>query len=487
MTAIKEYITEGFEPGEVLRYFEDICNIAHCSGYEHELGEYIISLANKKHLKVIKDEKGNILIRKPATLDKDINRPSILIQGHMDMVCVSKDNSIDMFCQPIKLILNGNILSGDGTSLGADNAVGLCNMLALMMSDDIIHPPLELLFTVEEETGFVGIKNFDMSKLQSRRMLTMDCGDPDSMVIGSAGSIKAHLHKQCQLESLKGLPYKISISGLIGGHSGMEIGKYRANAIESMGRALNYLLDDMPVNLICMNSTGVSSSIPDSSEVILSIAQENISSANMVMEQLYKDLLIEYKEEKNLKFEFCLVETKELMMVNREDTRKIADILLLTPQGVQERFKYNKEWVMCSSLLTLTKCNNGFFTSKFSIRSNEDGYKYITLRKAKRICELCGVGLKVDDDIPAWVMKLGSEFQALCKETYSELFGEELKFEPTHGGLEAGFISHALPWMDIVGIAPMSRGAHTYDEHLYLDTMKPFWEFLISLLKNNCI
>ena len=248
---------------------------------------------------------------------------------------------------------------------------------------------------------------------------------------------------------------------------------------------MHYLLENMPINLISMNTISIGNSIPDSAEVILSIDQEKIETVNMIMDKLYKDILTEYNEEKNLKFEYYVVETNERMMVNRKDTRKIADLLLLTPYGVQERFKYNKEWVMCSSLLTSAKCNNGYFTSKFSIRSNQDGFKYKTLKKVQRICELCGVKLEVDDDIPAWVMKLGSDFQSLCKETYKELFSEEIQLEPTHGGVEAGFISHALPWMDIVGIAPKSRGAHTYNEHLFLDTMKPFWEFLISLLKKS--
>lgn len=486
MGKLKKYITEGFEPQEVLRYFEDICRIPHCSGNEEELGQYIISLAEEKKLEVIKDQKGNILIRKPATLEKDIKAPSILIQGHMDMVCVNKDNNTDLFCQPLSLILDENILRADGTSLGADNGVGLCNMLALMMSDDVVHPPLELLFTVEEETGFGGIKEFDMSQIQSRRMLTMDCGDPDVMIIGSAGNIKSHLIKECEREALRGIPYKISIKGLIGGHSGIEIGKKRASAIELIGRALHYLLEDMPLNLIGMNNLSFGNSIPDAAEVFLAIGRENIEAANKTMERFYRDITAEYDEEKNLVFEYCLVETDEEMMVSAEDTKKIADLLLLSPQGVQERFDYNKEWVMCSSLLIASSCKDGHFTSKFSIRSNQDVYKYKVLRKMRRICKLCGVEIVIDDDIPAWVMKLGSDFQIMCKETYKELFDQELKIEPAHGCVEAGFASHALPGMDIVGIAPYSRGAHTYYEHLYLDSMKPFWEFLITLLEKSC-
>lgn len=481
-----EYITAFYEPQIVLKYFEDICSIPHCSGNEKVLGDYIISLAKKKLLEVVQDAKGNILIRKPGTSGNE-KVPSFLMQGHMDMVCVKKDCcNLDMKRENVKLILENNVLRAEGTSLGADNAVGLCNMLAVMMGDDFLHPPMEFLFTVEEETGFAGIRNFDMKQIKSRRMLTMDCGDPDTMVIGGAGSVKAHFSKKCNMELVSGNAYKIAFNGLTGGHSGIEAGKNRASAIELMGRAIE-ILCELQINLVSIRTEKIDGIIPTTAECIVMIPEGSIETAFVVMDKLHRDVYTEYQDiETDLKFEFSASEVSEKMMISCMDTKDIADFLLLMPYGVQKRSMDNLNWVMCSSLITYVECNNGQFAGKFAIRGNMDELKYSVYKKAQKICELSRVKLEKYDDVPAWPMKRDSMLQKLCQDTYRELFKQELFVEPIHGGVEAGIISLAIRDMDIVGLAPKSRGAHTADEHLFLDTMEPFWRFLTELLKNMC-
>lgn len=481
-----KYITANYEPQIVLKYFEDICRIPHCSGNEKVLGDFIISLAKKQLLEVVQDAKGNILIRKPGTSGNE-NLPSFLMQGHMDMVCVKKDCcNLDMSSENIRLILENNLLRADGTSLGADNAVGLCNMLAVMTGDNFPHPPLEFLFTVEEETGFTGIRNFDMSKIKSRRMLTMDCGDPDTMVIGGAGSVKAYFSKECSMEILCGNPYKIAFYDLTGGHSGIEAGKNRASAIELIGRAIEYL-SELQVNLVSIRTEKINGSIPRTAECIVMIRDENIEKSIDLMDKLHKDVCTEYQDtETDLKFEFSVAEVSEKMMLSSLDTKDIADFLLLMPYGVQKRSMDNLNWVMCSSLITSAECKDGYFTGKFSVRANMDELKYSVYKKVQKICELSRVKLEKYDDVPAWPMKRGSMLQKLCQDIYRGLFKQELTVEPIHGGVEAGIISLSIMDMDIVGLAPKSRGAHTVDEHLFLDTMEPFWRFLTELLKNMC-
>ena len=181
------YLLEDFAPQRVLRHFEDICAIPHGSGNELALGEHILALASHQKLETQRDSAGNILVRVPASPGYE-KVPSLLLQGHLDMVCTQeKGMNKDFLHEPIQLVLDGHILRANGSSLGADNAVGLCNMMALMEADDLRHPPLELLFTTREEVGLEGIRQFDMTQLRSRRMLNMDMGDPDCMVIGSAG------------------------------------------------------------------------------------------------------------------------------------------------------------------------------------------------------------------------------------------------------------------------------------------------------------
>ena len=482
-----KYLTETYKPQRVLKHFEDICRIPHGSGNEHNLAEHIIDLAKKHKFEVIQDLTGNILIRKPATCGND-NIPSFLLQGHMDMVCVKNEGcDLDMVNEPIKLILDDNILRADRTSLGADNAVGLCNMLAVMVADDLTHPPLELLFTVNEEIGMVGIRKFDMSQIKSRRMITMDCGDPDSMVISSAGALKSNITKQCCIEPIRGETYKIAIKGLIGGHSGIEIGKNRASAVQLIGRVINCLTETIPINIISISVEGIGNSIPKASECVIALSSENVKMAKNVIDDLYKTIRAEYFNiETMLKLNFNAVEVVEKSMVCSNDTMAISDLLLLIPYGVQKRSMHSLEWITCSSLFSVVTCYNGFFTSKFAIRANLDELKYNVFRQVQRICALCNAKLEQYDDVPAWSNNADSKLQLLCNNTYKELFGKTLHEESIHGCVEAGIISYNIPNMDIVGIAPKSRGAHTADEHLYLESMQPFWEHLVRLLKNMC-
>lgn len=482
------YLTESYEPKNVLRYFEDICSIPHGSFNEQKLARYILDIAHAYNLESYQDSIGNLLIRKPASKGYE-NIPSFLMQGHMDMVLVkSEDCQIDLDNEPIKLKLNNDILYADKTSLGADNAVGLSNMLAVMTSDDIISPPLEFLFTVQEEAGLVGIRNFDMSKIMSQRMITMDCGDHDLMVTSSAGSVKAYISKNSSLEPLRGITYKILISGLLGGHSGIDMGKNRGSAIYILGRMLCRLNDIIPVNIVSINTSANISNIPVSCECIIAFDKNHADNAVNIIKNFTLNIKTEYEEsEKTIKIDFDTVCVQEKEMISLKNSIQIADLIMLFPYGVHNRSLYNLNWVTCSSLLTEIICENGFFVGKYAIRANSDEFKYSVLMKTKKICSLCGFKFEQMDDYPAWSIKHDSKLQKLALKTYEELYNSKLCFEPVHGGVEAGAISHAIPEMDIMGMAPKSRGAHTVKEHLYLDSVKLFWDFLTELLKNMCI
>ncbi len=186
------------------------------------------------------------------------------------------------------------------------------------------------------------------------------------------------------------------------------------------------------------------------------------------------------------KLGFNAVDVVEKTMITGEDTRAIADLLLLIPYDVQKRSMFNLKWKICSSMLYGVACANGAFTSRFTVRANIDELKFNILRQVKRISALCGATLKQYDDVPAWTNNPDSKLQLLCSNTYRELFGKTLQAEPIHGSVEAGVISFAIPGMDIIGIAPKSRGAHTANEHLYLESIQPFWEYLVRLLRNMC-
>lgn len=482
-----KYLTEAFEPQRVLKHFEDICRIPHGSCNEQALGDHIINIAKKHSLEFTQDLIGNIFVRKPGTHQCEDGH-SLLFQGHMDMVCVKDDTcKLDMQNDPIELVLDGSILRAKGTSLGADNAVGLCNMLALMEADDLIHPPLEFLFTVQEEIGLIGIQKFDLSQIKSTRMITMDCGDPNRLVISSAGKLASKISKQCRLKPLCGVTYKISVHGLISGHSGIDIGKNRAHAIELIGRVLNQLSEVISLNLVSISVEDTQGNIPKAAESIIAIKPQDVEKANKLIHKIHSDICDEYLDvETTLNLDFEEVDATEDTMVCREDTLDIIDFLVLIPYGVQKRSIVNLEWVMCSALLSHVTCKDGVLSGKFSIRANAAELKYNVHRKVKRICILCDVALEDYDETPAWKNKVNASLQSLCIHTYKELFDETLQTEPIHGGVEASVISFGIPDMDIIGMAPKSRGAHTTHEHLYIESIQPFWKFLIKLLENMC-
>lgn len=481
----KRYLTSAFEPRRVLEHFEDICAIPHGSGNEAALAAHIMTHARKNGLDTESDGAGNILVRKPAS-PGCAAVPPVLLQGHMDMVCVKDaDAAIDMEREPIRLILEGNILRAQGTSLGADNAVGLCAMLALMEAHDLIHPPLELLFTTGEEAGMMGMRAFDAGRLRSRRMITMDCGDPDCMVIGCAGSAKYRIIRPATMLPFSGRALQIEIGGLTGGHSGIEAGKNRASAVALAGRLLSTLADAIPVRLAAMDMEGMLTSIPRAIAFTAGVPQSDAACARRVIEKADAAFRAELAgTDPGYRLDVADGCAAEALGVS--DTRALADLMLLMPGGVLRVSERNPAWPMCSALLARAVLRDGMFEGLFSIRANRDEYRDGCAAKMKALLRMTGAECEFLGGSPAWPDDSASALQALCGEVYRALFGEPLRMEPVHGAVEAAFLKKALPDMEIAGFAPKSRGAHTTDERLYVDSMQPFWRFLTALLEAMC-
>ena len=482
----ERYLLEEFEPQRVLRHFEDICSIPHVSGFETALGDHILALAKKKNYETYRDKTGNILIRVPATPGYEHVAP-LLLQGHLDMVNAKDDGiNIDLEKEPVQLVLEGNILRANGTTLGADTAVGLCNMMALLDADDLRHPPLELLFTIGEEVGLIGILQFDMGQLKARRMINMDCGDPDCMVIGAAGGAKFRVERACQSVPAQGAGLCIVIDGLQGGHSGLEAGKNRGSAIDFGGRLLSALCDEMPVMLAGLTSTGAESSLPKDLKIELAIPHGCVEKARDICKTHDRQFA---KEIEGIEPDYCMkiTECAVSTAASVEDTRALADFMLLVPYEVIRRSHLCADWKLCSALLALISYKDGLFSGFFTIRANRNEYRDATVARAAALCRMTGIALIPRADyIPAWPEKEVSPMRDLCVEVYKSCFGEDMVVEVEHGTVECGIIANAIPEMDIVGFAPKSRGAHTTKEHLFVDSMAPFWVYLTSLLDSMC-
>ena len=484
-----EYLLQNFEPRNVLRHFEDICSIPHGTGHEGALRDHIAALAGKNGLDTEQDEAGNLLVRVPASEGCE-SAPPFLIQGHMDMV-LAKEPRVerDLETEPVKLILEGSILRADGTSLGADNAVGLCHMMALMEPSGLRHPPLELLFTVEEETGLTGIRRADLSRIRSRRMLNMDCGDPDCVVIGAAGGSQYSIRGEFPLSSGDdpgSCGLCVEITGLRGGHSGIEAGKNRASSLELAGRLLSALCGRLPVRLGRIDSPPPANSFPRRVRLVLSLPAWGLDEAEQILSQT--DLAFR-TEMAGIEPDYRMTVTgcQAPPAASAADTRALSDFLLLVPCGALRRSADHPSWVLCSALLSRASYEDGIFSGRFSVRANRDAYRDAAAQRLMALCRMTGLRAELrTEPSPAWVEKEDSPLRDLCLSLYRELFGEEMRVQVDNGSVEVSVITSAIPDMDAIGFAPKSRGAHTTDEHLYLETMPVFWSLLTALLSRLC-
>lgn len=479
------YVTDGLEPRAVLRWFEDICAIPHGSGKEQALAERIAAAAQKHGYQTIQDAAGNLLVRIPGSQGYE-SLPPFLLQGHMDMVCAQADGMHrDMDTQPVELVREGDRLFARGTSLGADNAVGLSNMLAVMEDHTLLHPPLELLFTTREEIGFQGIRAFNASQLRARRMLTMDCGDPDLLITGSAGMATYALEKPYKTAPASGECFRLSIRGLRGGHSGLEIGCGQANALE-LGSQFLSAFAPLGSQLIALHMPNVSG-IPNRFESLLAIPQSHLQTAHKEFHRLRQAFLDEYAQtDPELELHLAAEDIQHGGALSAQDTQELANCLLLCPCGPLRRETSQLRQARCSALFLSVELENGRFRGQYSIRANSDFLKEQTANRLQSICQICKMPLEKTMDYPAWPARPASDLRAMCRQVYRDCFGSELRCEQVHGGIEASVIIRTIPDMDIVGIAPFSRGAHTPKEYLLLSSMKPFWTFLTALLRRMC-
>ena len=482
---MKQYLLDGFEPQNVLRHFEDICSIPHGSGHEAALRSHIAALADRYGLAHREIGGGNLLVRVPASPGCEEAAP-FLIQGHMDMVLAKEPRvELDLEHEPIRLVLEGGVLRADGTTLGADNAVGLCHMMAMMEPSAPRHPELELLFTTEEEVGLVGIRKADLSVIRSRRMLNMDCGDPDVLVIGAAGGSKYDLTASFPLAETDDPGLCVEIAGLRGGHSGIEAGK-RASSVELAGRLLSALCDEAPICLGAMETPAATNGFPRWQKLFLSVPEACLDGVRRALDRIIADFHREL-DEREPEFRVTVTDQTVARAASAEDTRTLADFLLLMPFGVSQRSPDHPAWVLCSALLANASFDGGVFHGHFSIRANREPYRQAVVARLEALCRMTGFRAALKDrPSPPWPEKDASPLRELCQALSREVLGQEMAIQVENGSVEVGVITLAIPDMDAVGFAPKSRGAHTTSEHLYLDTMPTFWTLFTALLDRLC-
>lgn len=461
---------ENLEPKVVWKYFEEICKIPRCSKHEEKIADFIVKIAEENGLEWQKDDVGNVVVRKKANGYE--NAPMITLQCHMDMVCEkNKDIEHDFSKDAIKPYIDGEWVKAKGTTLGADNGIGLAICLALMESKNVKHGPLEFLFTVDEETGLTGAFGLKKEFVKGQLLINLDSEDFGVIYIGCAGGGNSTIKLPLKFESVDKEGLKIMVKGLRGGHSGIEIDKGRANAIKLMARIL-YNID---ARISKIEGGDKHNAIPR--EAIAEVVGGNVEKIKELEEQFKNEYSV---TEPNLKVE---VEKCRINKVLDEETNeKLSKLLMALPHGVLAMSQEVKDLVETSTNLATIRMN-GEATIVMSSRSSINSALDAVMQSIKCVAELAGAKVEEGGKYPGWKPNLQSRLLKIASDAFKELYGKEPEKKAIHAGLETGVIGEITGIKEIISIGPQIEHPHSPDERVHVESVDKFWKYLLYLLE----
>jgi dipeptidase D len=473
------------KPTALWKYFEEFLKIPHCSGNEKALGDYIISVAENLGLKWKRDDPGNIVVYKDASPGHE-NAPGVVLQGHMDMVCEkNSDISHDFSKDPIKTKIDGEWVTAEGTTLGADNGIGGCAALAVLAADNLIHPPLECLFTVEEETGLTGASQLHQDILSGKKLLNLDSEDLGEFTIGCAGGADTQILLPLKRESSEsGHVFRLKLSGFRGGHSGIDINEGRGNAIKLLARMLWKAYQRVPFRLTNIEGGNLRNAIPREAWADL----ECDSTKEAELSQIFKDEFDAVKkefriQEPDARHEFNASENSSNPAFTKDLSEKIVALLLTMPHGVMSMHPEIEGLVQTSTNLAVIQTKKENIQVVCSTRSSIETSLEETRDAIQALCGLVGAAVIREEGYPGWTPNLDSELLKTTKQVYKAVFDEEPEVAAVHAGLECGIIGEKYPGMDMISFGPTIKNPHSPDEKVHIGTVEKFWEFLTALLK----
>ncbi len=470
------------EPKKLWNNFENLNAIPRPSKGEEKAVEFVKGFGERLGLDTYVDKVGNVIIKKPATKGME-ERKTVILQSHLDMVHQkNSDTDFDFSTQGIESYVDGDWVTAKGTTLGADNGIGVASIMALLESSDIPHPALEALFTIDEETGMTGAFNLEKGRLDGKILLNLDTEDDDEFSIGCAGGIDTIVHYEYAtvLPSESAKAYKISVTGLKGGHSGVDIHLERANANKVMNRLL---LDAEQYGLQIAEIKGGSlrNAIPRESFAVITIEDEK-----------YLDVL--KKRTEIIKAEYSITDpdmTVEVEATDLPDTvmamgdvEKITTAILAVHNGVYKMSTAIPGLVETSSSLAIVNIKDGEFEMQSLQRSSVESAKYDVAETVGAPFKLIGADVEHSGSYPGWEPNPNSEILGLLTEKYTSLFGEKPKVFAIHAGLECGILGERYPGLDMISFGPTIRNPHSPDEKVNIASVQKFWKFLLEILKD---
>ncbi|MFT3739145.1 MAG: aminoacyl-histidine dipeptidase [Breznakibacter sp.] len=473
------------EPKLVWKYFEQICQIPRPSKHESKIIDYLLSFGNEHGLKTKRDAIGNILIKKEATKGFS-HLPTIILQSHMDMVC-EKNSDIphDFYRDPITTYIDGQWVKAKGTTLGADDGIGMASQLALLASVDIPHGTLECLFTVDEETGLSGASALEKGFFTAKTLINLDSEDEGEVFIGCAGGIDTVARFDLwQEEAPEGtVSLAIDIKGLVGGHSGDDIHKGLGNANKILARFLFLATQQYGFRLAKIDGGNLRNAIAREAHATGTIPVSQKEPIRIAFNLFAHDISEELKStEPNLKMTLGSDNDVETVLTLNLQEKLIAS-LMACPHGAIEMSRQIEGLVETSTNLASVKMNNDSITVTTSQRSSVESAKHYIAKAVESVFVLAGANVSHSDGYPGWAPNIDSKVLNATMACYQKLFNEEPKVKAIHAGLECGLFLEKYPDLDMISFGPTIKGAHSPDERLDIASVSRYWSLLCELVK----
>ncbi len=476
-------VLEGLQPERALYYFEEICQIPHGSHNTKQISDYLMSFAKEHGLRAVQDELNNVVIYKDGTPGYE-RHPIAVLQGHMDMVAEkTKESPIDFTKDPLELRTDGVEIWAEGTTLGGDDGIAVAYALAILEADDIPHPPLECVFTVDEEVGMEGAAGLDPELIKGRVFLNCDSEDEGILTVSCAGGARSDLTLPIKIEKAEGKGIHIYVDGLLGGHSGAEIHKGRANSNKLMGELLAKLLKRLPYRLVYVRGGQKDNAIPRYTMAKIIVSEEQLPEAQNAIDEIGRELMLGLPEaETSVSFtsEVCACRGRAMDQLS---TKKAVRLLNELPNGVQAWSKDIEGLVQTSLNLGILKTEDGKLSLSFSVRSSVNEEKQALTEQLRAIAAKYCAAYDQHGDYPAWEYRKESPLRNVMVKAFEELYGRKPVVEAIHAGLECGLFSDKLPGLDAVSFGPDMKDIHTTRERLNIASTARTWKYLLAVLE----
>jgi dipeptidase D len=474
------------EPKVLWKYFHDITQIPHPSKNEKKLAEYVARFGKDHGLDTMIDKVGNVIIRKPATKGME-NRKTIILQGHLDMVPQkNSDKTHDFTKDPIETVIDGEWVKANGTTLGSDNGIGVASILAVLASKELVHGPLEALFTIDEETGMAGVFGLEKGVLKGEILMNLDSEDEGELYVGCAGGVNVGIKRNYAEEnSPSGMAaYKIVLKGLKGGHSGVDIALGRANSNKLLYRFMMQAESDFGIRLSESSGGDLRNAIPREATALVLVPEIKAAEFEDFVKgynKMYKAEFADTEPELSFTAEKSALPAK---VMNTGDQYRIIRALFACPNGVQRMSQAMKGLVETSNNLAIVKCKDGKFEAYNLTRSSVDSAKEATAWKIAAVFHLIGAEVTLEGGYPGWKPNINSPILKTMSKVYSDMYGKVPEIKAIHAGLETGIIAGVYPHLDMISFGPTIRFPHSPDEKVNIPSVVKFYDFLCSSLKN---